>query len=85
MLVQELHVDFTSYNSHLLTLGTGSGHSLTPLVIGKDNGLMENTLHSYPSVETYFRVIARRGLQRTARAATRHMARDPLVIPQVDP
>ncbi len=27
---------------------------------------------------------ARRGLQRTARAATRHGARDPLVRPQVD-
>ncbi len=30
------------------------------------------------------RVPARRGLQQTARAATRHMARDPLVRPQVD-
>ena len=32
----------------------------------------------------YCRVPARRGLQRTARAATRHRARDPLVRPQVD-
>ncbi len=32
----------------------------------------------------YCRVLARRGLQRTARAATRHGARDPLVRPQVD-
>ncbi len=32
----------------------------------------------------YFRVPARRGLQWTARAATRHGARDPLVRPQVD-
>ncbi len=30
------------------------------------------------------RVPARRGLQRTARAVTRHGARDPLVRPQVD-
>ena len=33
----------------------------------------------------YCRVPARRGLQRTTRAATRHGARDPLVRPQVDP
>ncbi len=32
----------------------------------------------------YCRVPARRGLQRTAQAATRHGARDPLVCPQVD-
>ncbi len=32
----------------------------------------------------YCRVPARQGLQRTARAATRHGARDPLVRPQVD-
>ncbi len=32
----------------------------------------------------YCRVPARRGLQQTARAATRHGARDPLVCPQVD-
>ncbi len=32
----------------------------------------------------YCRLPARRGLQRTARAATRHGARDPLVRPQVD-
>ncbi len=32
----------------------------------------------------YCRVPARRGLQRTTRAATRHGARDPLVHPQVD-
>ena len=32
----------------------------------------------------YCRMPVRRGLQRTARAATRHGARDPLVCPQVD-
>ena len=32
----------------------------------------------------YCRVPARRGLQRTARAVTRHRGRDPLVRPQVD-
>ncbi len=35
-------------------------------------------------VEIYCRVPARRGLQQTTRAATRHGARDPLVGPQVD-
>ena len=34
-------------------------------------------------VQRYCRVPSRRGLQRTARAATRHRARDPLVRPQV--
>ncbi len=32
----------------------------------------------------YCRMPARRGLQQTTRAATRHGARDPLVRPQVD-
>ncbi len=33
--------------------------------------------------EIYCRVPARRGLQQTARAATRHGARDPLVRPHI--
>ena len=37
-----------------------------------------------PCNAIYCRVPARRGLQRTAQAATRHGARDPLVRPQVD-
>ncbi len=36
------------------------------------------------TMRQYCRVPARRGLKRTARAATRHGARDPLVRPQVD-
>ncbi len=45
-------------------------HTVSQLMLGVDN--------------IYCRVPARRGLQRTARAATRLGARDPLVRPQVD-
>ncbi len=36
------------------------------------------------AMQKYCRVPARRGLQQTAWAATKHGARDPLVRPQVD-
>ncbi len=41
-------------------------------------------LFLYLLIPIYCLVPARRGLQQTARAATRHGARDPLVRPQVD-
>ena len=53
--------------------------------------LRTQTSHAYEPVKydsdscyIYCRVPARRGLQQTAWAATRHGARDPLVRPQVD-
>ena len=45
-------------------------------------GLLETPHRWHATI--YCRVPARRGLQRTAQAATRHGARDPLVRPQVD-
>ena len=44
----------------------------------------EMGMQTIESKGVYCRVPARQGLQRTARAATRHRARDPLVRPQVD-
>ena len=38
----------------------------------------------FSDIPIYCRMPARRGLQQTAQAATRHGARDPLVRPQVD-
>ncbi len=56
--------------------------TLQGLVIGAS--LLPSLRAQYKVGKIYCRVPARRGLQRTARAATRHGARDPLVRPQVD-